>query len=355
MSFSVGTQPEQLPIIEEPTLIINQGTVNLLLGNSRGVLSSYGATLAPGNSFVYDLSTQRYIRSASGLCAYDLLSGASAAIPGADAIASSLNASGLALAIATQILATGVRQIDVPVLLASGNAQSVQPTGLQLGGVNGFDVTAYQSIEFTTRYDTVAAFPAAGDWFVYQLLWFDASGTQLLWVDTVEHISTAEPSGTFTGKSTFVTAPVRGARLFIFSGAGSVGSTCTYGLWASNRPVNRFTIKQDTTQFTCTDQIISAGQIIPGATTTTQTFIPVFSGEAYMRIVSVGTIGQTVRVQILMGSPAQSVYDVTHTINTTPEDRLIIKMPRRGWRMSVQNIGAGAANGIRYAIVGEEP
>ena len=371
MTYSCDVQPRTLPIIPGRCLIINQGTDDIILGNDARVLKAYGAHIPPNQSLSYDLSEQRWIASATGAQQYDILPGAEGLVPNAQDIAAEILASALATnialaiagstlasTIAVQVLTTGVRQIDVPVNIASGAAVAVGVTGLNLGF---FDTTAYQSIEFAVRYDAVAAFPAAGDWMRYQFLWYDDTATNLLWVDTFEHISTSEPSGNFAGKFTFCNAPVKGARLQIVSAIGSAASTVTYNLWGTNRAVPRFTLRQDFAAFGSTDNILAAGQSIPGAGpgTTATVFIPIFTGSALIRFAAVGTAAQTVRVQLFMGSPGQAFWDDTYTIGpalpASQEIKFVTVMPRRGFRMVVTNNGAGAANGVRYTFVSQEP
>lgn len=254
MSYSVGIQPEQLPIIQESTLIINQGGVELLLGNSRGVLSSYGAKLAPGDSLVYDLRTQRYIASSSGLCQYDILPGATAAVPGATSIASELTASGLANAIsasvvasslatdvAAQVLATGTRVIDVPTTTAWGP--------LDHGGSSAiFDVTDAQSVVIPWSW-AVSSVANLSAWGALTVNWYaDIAGTISCGSDVYEMGGNLNTPGTvLTSETAFIRTPCKGAALkFTFTGTpapGAVGRISASGnLVKSYRlnPINRY-------------------------------------------------------------------------------------------------------------------
>ena len=104
-----------------------------------------------------------------------------------------------------------------------------------------------------------------------------------------------------------------------------------------------------------TGNILFQGQITPGANLTSDTFLPLWSGEVGVSLQPVGTAGQSMRVRLQVGASNNSLFDKTYVLGTTPADLgLVMIFPRTGINISVQNLGAGGANGVRTTVFARE-
>lgn len=224
MSFSVTTHPERLPVIPEPTLVINRGTDDILLGDNSSSIVAYGAHIPPNGNLIYDLSRQRWIAAKSGTQTYDLLPGGASAIPGSLAIANDilnsglaasiasltttdLLASGLSAQIATQVLNTGTRVIDVPVTSSWGFLDHAGTTGI-------FDVTDAQSFVIPWFWTNINA-ANASNFGELTLTWYDtAGGANIVGKDVYEIAGDLNsPGTTFTTETGYIRGPCMGGGL----------------------------------------------------------------------------------------------------------------------------------------------
>jgi hypothetical protein len=254
MSYSCTTRPERLPIIPEPTLILNKGTDDILLGNDAGSVRTYGAHIPPNGNLIYDLSKQRWITANTGTQTYDLLPGGASAIPGSLAIANDIVASGLAAAIAsqtttqivasnlaaniasqttadiiasslsnqiaTQVLNTGTRVIDVPVTFGWGPLDHNQTTSI-------FDLTDAQSFTIPWNWQTLSA-ANLSQFGQITLTWFDtAAGVNTVGTDVYEIGGDLNnPATIATWETGYISGPCRGGGLRIgFNGTVAPGGT----------------------------------------------------------------------------------------------------------------------------------
>lgn len=222
MSYTCDTQPRTLPLIEEPCLIINQGTADIILGDDSRMIKAYGTHIVPGANLIYDLSSIRYICSVTGAQNYDILPGGGSSIPGAANIANAILASGLAADIATdvvnsglslqiaqQVLATGTKVIDVPQVIAFG---PIDGNGFPFTGSAIFDVTDAQSLTIAFNWQNVNA-SNLSSFGAINVIWFDtAAGTNQIGLDTYEIAGDLNAPGTALITETgYIRTPCLGA------------------------------------------------------------------------------------------------------------------------------------------------
>lgn len=236
--FSCTTQPERLPVIDDPTgcLILNRGTADILLGDSSSEIKAYGTRLSPGQNVVYDLSKERWIASTSGSQSYDILPGASSGVFGSNSA----------------------------ILLKSNLVGTVAPVN---SGTS--DVSGYNSLLIALKYDGQLTGPPLTDFMQFQFLWYDSDGftnpltgliADPIWVDTFE-INSEVPGSQFVGKWTFVNTPIRGSFLQILSNTGTGGAatpTVKFKIYGSQRNTTKFVLWQDMPSFQGTDLTLGA-------------------------------------------------------------------------------------------------
>lgn len=209
------------------------------------------------------------------------------------------------------------------------------------------DTSAYSSWYGWFGFD-----PAVGSYLRFRFTWLDVYGSE---ISRQEYTINSQGVGSPTSANgAFVRAPAFGESLIVSvtNIAGGVAGNYSFRLFGSLRVV---------TKTVCYESPVAgndlfAAQILPGATTTTTSYFPLFSGNVCGSFRSIGgTAGQQVRVQLLQGVTGGVLFDRTYTVGTTPDDfGLLYIFPRVPCRLTVQNLGAVVSTGIRTQWISGE-
>src|SRR5712691_4962896 len=249
MSYSVGsTAYERLPVIEEMCLIVNNGTADIILGNTPSELKPYGTHIQPNNNLLYDLSKQRYIIAVSGSQLYDILPGGQSSVPGSAAIVSGIISSSLATDIATKVVASSLSQDVATNVLNTGTRVIDQPTTTTWGPLDDggntsiFDMSNAQSyfLPWAWTNTSAANLSAFGQ---LTLAWYDTvAGGQQTFADQFEIASTnINVTGTImTSIRGYIIGSCKGNGLKIFFDGTPVGSGGAGRISASGALVKSF-------------------------------------------------------------------------------------------------------------------
>ena len=183
----------------------------------------------------------------------------------------------------------------------------------------------------------------------------------LLWLDIHNAVTDKDEfyiNGQGAGSPTvaggaFIRGPVRGDSVQIsLSNLGAVNANNNYAFYGSLRNIQNVRAVEDG----MTNNVLFGGTILPGANTTTQTYLPLFSGAVAGSIEAVGTAGQTCRVTLQLGVSGAVFFDKNYTPGTTANDfGLNFIFPRVPVNIQVQNLGAQPSIGIRTIWIANEP